>query len=175
MKLVLTLGALLADVPHTRPVSITGLASDQALIDRLGFERTNYEGPTGHRRRAARRLRAGRPAVGEPLGGGAPLRGRRAEPEGRAGAGARFEGSPASRRRHALEEASEDYERQVNAAVESDPDVKAFVERLEETTDEAEEVAPSEEIPSGGRDRARLPAVPSAARAQRTRATKTVA
>jgi hypothetical protein len=36
----------------------------------------------------------------------------------------------------------------VNAAVESDPEVKAFVERLEETMDEAEEISPSEEIPS---------------------------
>ena len=39
----------------------------------------------------------------------------------------------------ALEEASEDYERQVNAAVASDPDVKAFVEKLEETMDEVDE------------------------------------
>ena len=36
----------------------------------------------------------------------------------------------------ALEESAEDYERQVNAAVATDPDVKAFVERLEQTLDE---------------------------------------
>src|ERR1700758_2898886 len=35
VQLVVTLGALLADVPHTRPVSITGIASDEALIARL--------------------------------------------------------------------------------------------------------------------------------------------
>jgi proteasome assembly chaperone (PAC2) family protein len=45
--LVLTLGALLADVPHTRPVSIIGTASDQATIDRYGLQRSRYEGPTG--------------------------------------------------------------------------------------------------------------------------------
>jgi proteasome assembly chaperone (PAC2) family protein len=39
VKLVLTLGALLADVPHSRAVNVSGLASDQALIDRLGLER----------------------------------------------------------------------------------------------------------------------------------------
>src|SRR5437764_1556766 len=46
-QLVVTLGALLADVPHTRPVSITGLASDAALITRLGLASSSYEGPTG--------------------------------------------------------------------------------------------------------------------------------
>ncbi|HEY8769277.1 MAG TPA: PAC2 family protein, partial [Thermoleophilaceae bacterium] len=45
--MVITLGALLADVPHSRPVSITGIASDDSLLERLGFERTSYEGPTG--------------------------------------------------------------------------------------------------------------------------------
>src|SRR5579875_3497048 len=35
-QLVVTLGALLADVPHTRPVSVTGLSSDRALVSRLG-------------------------------------------------------------------------------------------------------------------------------------------
>ena len=44
----------------------------------------SYEGPTGHRRRAARRLPGGRHAVGEPVGQRAALRRRRAEPEGRA-------------------------------------------------------------------------------------------
>jgi proteasome assembly chaperone (PAC2) family protein len=44
---VVTLGALLADVPHRRPVSIIGTASDQATIDRHGLQRSRYEGPTG--------------------------------------------------------------------------------------------------------------------------------
>ena len=46
-QLVVTLGALLADVPHSRPVPITGLATDEALTDRLGVPLTSYEGPTG--------------------------------------------------------------------------------------------------------------------------------
>src|SRR2546423_10521278 len=46
-QMVVTLGALLADVPHTRPVSITGMASDQGLIDRLGPQGPTHEGPTG--------------------------------------------------------------------------------------------------------------------------------
>jgi predicted ATP-grasp superfamily ATP-dependent carboligase len=46
-RLVLTLGALLADVPHSRPVSMVGTATNQALIDRFGLARSRYEGPTG--------------------------------------------------------------------------------------------------------------------------------
>lgn len=47
VELVVTLGALLAEVPHTRPVSVIGTAVDQGLIDRLGLARSSYEGPTG--------------------------------------------------------------------------------------------------------------------------------
>ena len=47
VPLVLTLGALLADVAHTRPVQVVGTASDQAVIDRYDLRRSNYEGPTG--------------------------------------------------------------------------------------------------------------------------------
>ena len=46
-ELVVTLGALLADVPHTRTPTITGTATDPELIARLGLERSRYEGPTG--------------------------------------------------------------------------------------------------------------------------------
>ncbi len=45
--LVLTLGALLAEVPHTRPVRLAGTASDPELAARLGLRPTRYEGPTG--------------------------------------------------------------------------------------------------------------------------------
>lgn len=47
VSLVITLGALLADVPHSRPVPITGTAVDPELIQRLGLQRSRYEGPTG--------------------------------------------------------------------------------------------------------------------------------
>jgi proteasome assembly chaperone (PAC2) family protein len=45
--LVVTLGALLAEVPHTRPVRLSGGASDPELAKRLGLKATRYEGPTG--------------------------------------------------------------------------------------------------------------------------------
>jgi hypothetical protein len=46
-SLVLTLGALLAEVPHTRPVRLVGGAHDPELAARLGIRPTRYEGPTG--------------------------------------------------------------------------------------------------------------------------------
>jgi proteasome assembly chaperone (PAC2) family protein len=45
--MVLTLGALLADVPHSRPVQIIGTAADHDLIARFDLQRSRYEGPTG--------------------------------------------------------------------------------------------------------------------------------
>ena len=82
VQLVVTLGALLADVPHTRPVAISGHASDRGA-DRAARLRSasTLRGADRDRRRAAQRLRAGRPAVGEPVGGGAALRRRRANPK----------------------------------------------------------------------------------------------
>ena len=47
VELVVTLGALLADVPHTRPAPVTGTASDAELVERLGLQASRYEGPTG--------------------------------------------------------------------------------------------------------------------------------
>jgi predicted ATP-grasp superfamily ATP-dependent carboligase len=44
---VITLGALLADVAHRRPVSLIGTGTDQELIDRFALQRSRYEGPTG--------------------------------------------------------------------------------------------------------------------------------
>ena len=47
VELVITLGSLIAEVSHTLPVPITGLASSPELVDELDLERSNYEGPTG--------------------------------------------------------------------------------------------------------------------------------
>lgn len=47
VELVVTLGALLADSPHTRPVPVSGTASDPETMAALGLERSRYEGPTG--------------------------------------------------------------------------------------------------------------------------------
>ena len=46
-RLLVTLGALLADVPHTRPVSIYGATDDTDLAERLELRSSRYEGPTG--------------------------------------------------------------------------------------------------------------------------------
>ena len=69
-EMVVTLGALLADVPHTRPIRLTGTAADPELIERLGLSHSRYEGPTGivgvlHdacRGPASRRCRCGLPS-----------------------------------------------------------------------------------------------------------------
>ncbi len=47
VEMVVTLGALLADCPHTRPIPVTGTASDPAVAGSLGLEQSRYEGPTG--------------------------------------------------------------------------------------------------------------------------------
>ena len=47
VELVVTLGSLLADVPHTRAAPVTGAASDPALVESLGLQHSRYEGPTG--------------------------------------------------------------------------------------------------------------------------------
>jgi len=47
IRMVITLGALLSDTPHTRPVPVTGSCSDAALGAKLGLEPSTYEGPTG--------------------------------------------------------------------------------------------------------------------------------
>ena len=46
-ELVITMGALLADTPHTRPVPVSASASDPGLMERHGLVRSTYEGPTG--------------------------------------------------------------------------------------------------------------------------------
>ena len=66
--MAISIGALLADVPHSRPVPLIGTASDDALIERFDLQRSQYEGPTGivgvlhdalHRCRASDRIAVG--------------------------------------------------------------------------------------------------------------------
>lgn len=47
VRWVVTVGALLADVPHTRPIPVTASSDDVDIAHRLGLERSGYEGPTG--------------------------------------------------------------------------------------------------------------------------------
>ncbi len=148
-QLVVTLGALLADVPHTRPVSVTGLASDPVLISRLGLTRSTYEGPTGiigvlH----AACQQDGLPSAS--LWAAVPhYVAATPNPKASLALVRKLEGLlgvvvDASE----LESAAGDYERQVNAAVSSDPDVQAFVERLEQVAS-AEVVEDPGPLPSG--------------------------
>jgi proteasome assembly chaperone (PAC2) family protein len=148
VEMVVTLGALLADVPHTRPVPITGLASDPELVERLGLSRSSYEGPTGivgviHdacRRRGltSASLWAAVPhyvaAVPNPKAALALLR--------------RLEGfTGIAVDASELEDAIERYERQVNRAVSANPEIEELVQRLEEEQDSEPEAA--EDVPSG--------------------------
>ena len=45
--MVISLGALLADVPHNRPVQLIGTATDATMVERFDLQRSRYEGPTG--------------------------------------------------------------------------------------------------------------------------------
>jgi proteasome assembly chaperone (PAC2) family protein len=47
VSLVVTLGSLLADTPHTRPITVTGTGAHPSIADRLGVSVSKYEGPTG--------------------------------------------------------------------------------------------------------------------------------
>jgi proteasome assembly chaperone (PAC2) family protein len=137
VEMVVTLGALIADVAHTRPVPITGLASDAELVERLGLSRSNYEGPTGivgvlHdgcRRRGlgSASLWAAVPhyvaAVPNPKAALALLR----RLEGLTGIA--IEASE-------LEEAAETFDQQVDRAVEANPEIQELVRRLEEEQEE---------------------------------------
>ena len=149
VRMVITLGALLADVPHSRPVSITGIASDELLLERLGYDRTSYQGPTGitgvlHHTCAAAGISSASLWASVPHYVAAAPNPKVALALVRAFEGAAGLAVDAGE----LEEAAEDYERQVTAAVASDPEVKAFVERLESAMDEVQADAVEEKIPS---------------------------
>lgn len=47
VETIITLGALLADVPHTRPIPVTTTSDDPELLRRLALQTSTYEGPTG--------------------------------------------------------------------------------------------------------------------------------
>ncbi|MFZ2051899.1 MAG: PAC2 family protein [Solirubrobacteraceae bacterium] len=150
VQLVITLGALLADVPHSRPVSMTGSASDPAIMDRLGLHTSSYEGMTGiigvlHAACTEAGLRTASiwasvphyvAAAANPKATLALLR----KVEMIAGPSVELS---------ELELAAAEYERQVGLAVQSDPDIQAFVERLERDSDTENEDLGPEDLPSG--------------------------
>jgi proteasome assembly chaperone (PAC2) family protein len=136
VRLVITLGALLADVPHSRPVSVAANAQDPSLVENLGLAPSRYEGPTGitgvlHRYCAGKGL----PAVSFwasvphylPSVPSAPAALALLQSLSRL-LGARFDTAH-------LERTSEDYQRQVSAAVAQDSDLTSYVHMLEERYD----------------------------------------
>jgi len=149
-QLVVTLGALLADVPHTRPVAITGLASDEGLVRQLGLSSTSYEGPTGivgvlHTACAD----AGIPSAS--LWAAVPHYVAAApNPKAALALVRKLESLVGvSVDATELEADAADYERQVSLAVQSDPDVQAFVERLEQAAEDDEPSLDPTDVPSG--------------------------
>jgi predicted ATP-grasp superfamily ATP-dependent carboligase len=137
VEMVITLGALLAEVAHTLPVPITGIASDEDLVEELDLSRSTYEGPTGitgvvhdmcrQRGMSSASLWAAVPhyvaAVPNPKAALALLR--RLE----ALTGIAVDASE-------LEEETGSYEEQVGNAVAANPEIKELVERIEEQQNE---------------------------------------
>jgi proteasome assembly chaperone (PAC2) family protein len=149
-QLVVTLGALLADVPHTRPVAITGLSSDEALVEKLSLVQSTYEGPTGivgvlHTACSE----AGLPAAS--LWSSVPHYVAAApNPKAALALVRKVEGLiGVSVNATDLENATIEYERQVSRAVESDPEVQAFVERLEQASEVDTTPLGPGDLPSG--------------------------
>ncbi len=140
VTLAITLGGLLADTPHTRPIPVSGAAHDPDLIDRFDLEPVRYEGPTGivgvlHDAFG----RAGIPsaslwaAVPHYLGGNSnptaalalihalePIVGCDLEPD-------------------ELERASAEFDRQIARVVEKDPEMRSYVVELEDRLDSDED------------------------------------
>ena len=132
VEMVITLGALIAEVSHTLPVPITGLASSEELVEEMELERSSYEGPTGivgvvHdlcRRNGidSASLWAAVPhyvaAVPNPKAALALLR--------------RLEGlTGIAVEASELEEETADYEEQIGRAVAANPEIEELVQRIE--------------------------------------------
>ncbi|MDQ6796559.1 MAG: PAC2 family protein, partial [Actinomycetota bacterium] len=135
-EMVITLGALLADVAHTRPVRVTGTAADSELVASLGLERSTYEGPTGilgvlqDAFRTAEVKSASLWAAVPHYVAATP------SPKATLALVERTAGLLSTRVITAdLEQRAVDYERQVTEVVATDDDVSAYVRRLEETAD----------------------------------------
>jgi hypothetical protein len=123
----LTLGALLADVAHRRPVQLIGTATDSELIERFNLRRSRYEGPTGiigvlHDVLTEGGLPSASLWAAVPAASLALMR-RTCE----------IIGTPAPV--GAVLNLIERYEEQVNALVEDDEDLTEYVNRLEISTD----------------------------------------
>ncbi|HJV08992.1 MAG TPA: PAC2 family protein [Acidimicrobiales bacterium] len=147
VELIVILGALLADVAHTRPVRVTGTAADAELVRRLNLGRSAYEGPTGivgvlHDAFSKAHLPSASLWASVPH---------------------YVASTPSPKASLALVEraadllstkvditelrtTAADYERQVSEVVAADDDVTAYVQRLESSADEDDAVADMEMV-----------------------------
>jgi proteasome assembly chaperone (PAC2) family protein len=147
VEMVVTMGALIAEVSHTLPVPITGLASDPELVEDLELQRSTYEGPTGivgvlhdccnQVGITSASLWAAVPhyvaAVPNPKAGLALLR--------------RLEGlTGIAVEAHELEEEADSYEEQIGRAVAANPEIAELVERIE--AEQVEQLGEGEDLPS---------------------------
>jgi proteasome assembly chaperone (PAC2) family protein len=147
VEMMITLGALLADVPHTRPSPVTGSASDPDLVQQLGLSSSRYEGPTGIVGVLHDACRdAGIPSAS--LWAAVPhYVSLTPSPRAAVALCERLSGLIGIQVDVSeLEEAARSYEEQVSEAVASDEETSAYVEELERRVDELEESA---DLPSG--------------------------
>jgi proteasome assembly chaperone (PAC2) family protein len=136
VELIVVLGALLAEVPHTRPVRVTGTAADRSLVDRLGLRQSRYEGPTGILGVLADAFgKAGIPSAS--LWAAVPAYvGQTPSPKATLALVSRLsEMLDVQIPTVDLEIAAAAYERQVNEVVAADEDASAYVRSLEEVDD----------------------------------------
>lgn len=149
VELVVTMGALLADVPHSRPVTVSANSQDPSLVENLGLSASRYEGPTGitgilHRVCADANL----PSVSfwAPVPHYLP-----AVPSAPAALGL-LEGLSGlldvEIKTDQLENTAADYQEQVSAAVSQDSDLTSYIQMLEERYD-VQASEGTRELPSG--------------------------
>ena len=135
-ELVVTVGSLVGNVPHTRPSSVRGSASDPVLAERLGLDRPTYEGPTGVVGAFHDALdSAGVPVISlrasVPHYVSGPL-----NPKGQQALLRRLQDVTGVDTGAAdLDDAVAEWEQRVSGAVGSDEEVVAYVERLEAEAD----------------------------------------
>jgi proteasome assembly chaperone (PAC2) family protein len=147
VEFVITLGSLLADVPHTRPAPVTGSATDPDLIRQLGLQASRYEGPTGIV--GVLHDACGRAGLKSASLWAAVPHYVSLTPSPRA---AKALVDRLAELLHAdvdtaeLDEAADAYAQQVSEAVAADEETSAYVEQLEQRVDE---IAAEADIPSG--------------------------
>jgi proteasome assembly chaperone (PAC2) family protein len=147
VEMLVTLGSLLADVPHTRPAPVTAAATDPSLVAELGLEPSRYEGPTGIVGVVHDGCRdAGIASVS--LWAAVPHYVSLAPSPRAALALVRRLGEllHVDIELDELEHASEEYSEQVSEAVSTDAETASYVEELERRVDMLEA---AEELPSG--------------------------